>query len=185
MDGDGDKDLLVGSQNDRVLAWYENSDGKGKFGPRTEIPIETERLGSVQAVDLDGDGDNDVVAESSPDFIVYWYDNVHGQGTFGKRQVITDGAVSANVADIDRDGDLDVVVNGSGRVNWYEQRIPGDANLDGIFKVADFVSILQAGKYEDDIPGNATWAEGDWDGDGDFTTADIVLAFQGGKYDFR
>jgi hypothetical protein len=36
---------------------------------------------------------------------------------------------------------------------------------------------LTAGEYEDSIPGNSTWSEGDWDCDGDFTTRDLVLAF--------
>jgi hypothetical protein len=140
----------------------------------------------MHAVDLDNDGDNDVVSESQYDGSVSWYENLDGRGAFGQRQLITEKAspdsIPSYVADLDGDGDLDVVAHDSGRVTWYEQRIPGDANLDGIFNSADFLLILQAGKYEDDVPGNATWAEGDWDGDGDFTTADIVFAFQAGNY---
>ncbi|MDG2383232.1 MAG: hypothetical protein P8N76_16300 [Pirellulaceae bacterium] len=59
----------------------------------------------------------------------------------------------------------------------------GDANLDGIFDSSDFVFVFQGGVYEDAIPGNATWATGDWDGDGDFTTSDFTFAFQEGGYD--
>ena len=62
-------------------------------------------------------------------------------------------------------------------------RIPGDANLDGRFNTADIVQILQAGKYEDGIPDNATWEEGDWNGDGDFDTLDLVLALTFGLYE--
>jgi VCBS repeat-containing protein len=60
--------------------------------------------------------------------------------------------------------------------------IPGDSNGDGIFNSSDLVAVFQAGKYEDLIAGNATFAEGDWNGDGDFTTADLVYAFQQGTY---
>ena len=36
----------------------------------------------------------------------------------------------------------------------------GDANLDGVFNTSDFVLVFQVGKYEDDVPGNATWEGG-------------------------
>lgn len=57
-------------------------------------------------------------------------------------------------------------------------RRAGDVNGDGIFNSQDLVLVFAAGKYEDDIPNNATFEEGDWDGDGDFTTADLVAALQ-------
>jgi hypothetical protein len=60
--------------------------------------------------------------------------------------------------------------------------VVGDSNGDGRFNSSDLVSVFIAGKYEDDIPGNATFSEGDWNGDGDFTTRDLVYAFQFGNY---
>lgn len=60
--------------------------------------------------------------------------------------------------------------------------LPGDANLDGRFNSQDLVSVFQAATYEDDIPNNSGWAEGDWDGDGDFTSRDFVAAFRAGGY---
>ncbi len=59
----------------------------------------------------------------------------------------------------------------------------GDANLDGVFDSADFVEVFLAGQYEDDIPGNSTWATGDWTGDGEFNSSDFVFAFQDGGYE--
>jgi hypothetical protein len=44
----------------------------------------------------------------------------------------------------------------------------------------DLLWVLQAGKYEDGIPDNSTWSEGDWAGNGDFDTSDRVLALQEG-----
>ncbi len=61
-------------------------------------------------------------------------------------------------------------------------RLPGDANLDGLFNSTDMIAVFQRGKYEDDTPKNASWEDGDWDGDGDFTSADLVMAFQSGAY---
>lgn len=59
----------------------------------------------------------------------------------------------------------------------------GDANLDGEFSSADFVSVFQIGEYEDAIAKNSTWSEGDWNGDGDFTSSDFVTAFQDGGFE--
>ena len=42
--------------------------------------------------------------------------------------------------------------------------------------------VLTVGKYEDNVVGNSTWADGDWDCDGDAGTSDLVLAFQRGGY---
>lgn len=61
--------------------------------------------------------------------------------------------------------------------------LAGDANGDGRFDSQDLVLVFQAGKYEDDVPKNATFAEGDWNGDGDFTSSDLVAAFQTGAYE--
>ncbi len=59
---------------------------------------------------------------------------------------------------------------------------PGDTNLDGVFDSSDLILALAAGKYEDGIDDNATWAEGDWNGDGDFDSGDLVAAFVAGNF---
>ena len=59
----------------------------------------------------------------------------------------------------------------------------GDADLNGEFNSGDFVAVFSAGKYEDGIEGNATWAEGDWDGNMDFDSGDFVAAFSDGGYE--
>ncbi len=64
----------------------------------------------------------------------------------------------------------------------FIKQLPGDSNNDGIFDSADLVRVFNAGKYEDGIPGNATYEEGDWNLDGDFDSSDLVLAFRTGNY---
>jgi hypothetical protein len=59
---------------------------------------------------------------------------------------------------------------------------PGDSNLDGVFNSKDLIQILIAGEYEDDVPDNSDWIEGDWDNSGDFDSADFVYALANGKY---
>jgi hypothetical protein len=53
----------------------------------------------------------------------------------------------------------------------------GDANLDGLFSTADFVTVSIPGQYEDSIVGNSRWETGDWNGDAEFNTSDLVFAF--------
>ena len=80
----------------------------------------------------------------------------------------------------------DGVADRQDRIRWVEElnnTYFGDSNLDGEFNSTDFVAVFSAGEYEDDIDGNSTWAEGDWDGSGDFDSSDFVAAFQGRGYE--
>lgn len=82
-------------------------------------------IGSIDAADLDGDGDLDVLSVLTNDDTVVWYEK--GPGGFGGEVVI--GEISglarkARAADLDGDGDLDVVASSSSEYFWYE-------NLDG------------------------------------------------------
>jgi hypothetical protein len=60
----------------------------------------------------------------------------------------------------------------------------GDANLDRVFNSSDLVAVFASSEYEDGLPANSTWFEGDWDCDGDFTTGDMVAAFLEGGYTY-
>ena len=187
LDGDGDMDVLSASSADDKIAWYENRDGRGDFGPQQVITTAANSAQIVRAFDLDGDGDRDVLSASSIDDKIAWYENTDARGTFGPQQVITtsaDRARSVDAADFDGDGDLDVVSAsfGNGAIVWYENRTVGDANGDGNFDSSDLVLVSQAGKYEDTVPNNASFDEGDWNGDGDFDSADLILALSVGHY---
>jgi hypothetical protein len=130
LDGDGDLDALSASVNDDTIAWYENTDGQGTFGPKLVITTAADFAATVAAADVDGDGDLDVLASSQSDDTIAWYENTDGQGTFGSEQVITaaaDGARSVVAADIDGDGDLDVLAasGNDDTIAWF-------ANTNGL-----------------------------------------------------
>ena len=159
LDGDGDKDILSASHWDDKIAWYENKDGQGDFYNTQKIISETiNGAGSVLAVDVDGDGDNDVIATSSLDYDVVWFENTDGLGTFGQAQFIDDDLYSVSkvfASDIDNDGDIDIFCLARGKVFWFE-------NIDGLgtFGLAQQIdSIGNNTHYSMDF--------GDLDGDGD------------------
>ena len=160
LDGDGDMDILSASRRFDKIAWYENTDGAGTFGPQQVITTMADQPDHVWAADLDGDGDIDAISASMDDNKIAWYENTDGLGTFGAQQVITtnaDGAVRVNVADIDQDGDIDVISasQNDDKIAWYENT-DGNGTF-GAEQVISVAAITPLGMYTADL-----------DGDGDF-----------------
>ncbi|MGY0393342.1 FG-GAP-like repeat-containing protein [Bizionia sp. KMM 8389] len=145
IDGDGDMDVISASARDDKIAWFENTDGLGNFSAPLIITTSADGAASVYAVDIDGDGDVDVLSASSRDNKVSWYENEDGLGDFGIQINLTSsagGAHSVYAEDIDGDGDMDVI-SGSwmdDTVGWYE-------NLNGLgsFSLRQIISSNQDG----------------------------------------
>jgi hypothetical protein len=134
LDGDGDMDALSASLLDEKVAWYENLDGAGNFGPAQTISTEVLELRWVIAPDLDGDGDRDVLSAAAvPSTGVVWHEN-DGAGYFGAPQVIDPSRASAIFA-VDVDGDLrtDVISvhENGGDLSWHGNR-SNDCNGNGV-----------------------------------------------------
>ena len=108
------------------IAGYEHTDGVGSFGPQQIITTAADSARSVFAVDLDGDGDIDVLSASFNDDKIAWYENTDGLGSFRPQQVISataDGARSVFAADLDGDGNTDVLSASvdSDKIAWYRR----------------------------------------------------------------
>ena len=192
VDGDGDFDLLTEVRRSQV-GWREHTDGAGTFAAQRTIDgsIIVASQG-VQIVDMDLDGDLDLLAIDLNRHTLNWYENYSGRGDFGRRQVIAvnfRNKFFVDAMDSDGDGRIDIT---AGRETASGTRIillegqgpvtPGDSNRDGVFSSSDFVHVFQVGEYEDLLNGNSTFDEGDWNGDGDFNSSDFVFAFQQGNY---
>ena len=90
LDGDRDADVVVASELDDTLAWYENriSDGDGGpdgFGPGTAIPCTMGCGGpvSVCAADFDGDADRDLAVVRQAGGTIAWLMNDCPDTTLG------------------------------------------------------------------------------------------------------
>ncbi len=123
FDGDGDIDILVGSETDDTIGWFPNN-GDGTFGARITIGLGVDAPDTVHADDIDGDGDLDAMAGSRLDNTFRWWEN-DGSGGFGPEQVLSSSLAEASdivTADIDGDLDLDIVVawrSLAGSAGWF------------------------------------------------------------------
>ena len=121
IDGDGDMDVISGSQASKEITLYEN-DGLENFKAYT-IATNIDGIFEVHAVDVDGDGDIDVISAGFNDDTIAWHEN-DGSQNFTTHDITTsaDGARYVYAADIDNDGDMDVLSASifDEEINWYE-----------------------------------------------------------------
>ncbi|MEM8947568.1 MAG: FG-GAP-like repeat-containing protein, partial [Planctomycetota bacterium] len=161
LDGDGDVDVISATnfQNfvtDRGVFWHEN-DGSGNFTRRQVSSAGVvNRVVSLVVSDIDGDGDQDVLAitnSTSGNNVSVLVNN--GSQGFSVRAVgAASFGTSVFAADVDSDGDIDVLSasRNDDKIGWFENQ--GNLNFQ-----------------EHVITTNANSARGvfavDMDGDGD------------------
>ena len=128
IDGLIGKDVIIALRDENRIIWYRNLNGMGSFINQQNVSVEPTGVFTIDAIDIDGDGDNDIISNSPNNYSLYWYKN-NGLGIFETHFITNDtfGASLVTGKDIDGDGDNDLVIfeAGGDKISWFE-------NLDGL-----------------------------------------------------
>ena len=177
MDKDGDLDLLVGQEN--VVEWYEN-DGSGVFSSSHNIGSINRPIKENIAVDLDHDGDIDVVSNyfgllsidelplSVRDGELLWYENA-GNGNYIEHDLLyLSETIEVEIGDINGDAFLDIIIGNysyGGGIIWLKN----DDNQNFTTVIFDDPLLDPSGfSYGGNVHDIAS---GDYDRDGDIDLA--------------
>lgn len=171
LDGDGELDVVHASGVDNSqsggskVRWFRKDDMNPEAFVSNDVGETTNKGAfSLELVDLDSDGDLDVLlgqrSSDNGEGAVNWYENqLENSGLFVAHQISTPARFGYVVlgADMDGDGDTDVVVGyGTGnRIAWYEN----DGSVLPGFGVGHLIDPLGSGMK--------SLAVGDFDNDGD------------------
>lgn len=112
MDGDGDTDIAYASEEPGEVGWYENNGAAPPQFTQRIVEGNADHVKYITVVDLDLDGDLDLMSASTDDDTVAWYENVGGAPAGFVRRVVSSRAQGARfvaAADLDGDGDLDLL----------------------------------------------------------------------------
>ncbi|MDM7993076.1 MAG: FG-GAP-like repeat-containing protein [Candidatus Fermentibacter sp.] len=125
VDGDADLDVLCVAYQSGQVQFWENSDGTGNSWTCHIIKEDVFSLKPLNACDIDGDGDLDILHPSNNEDVIRWYENESGSGDVWQSHTLwsgMDGVSRAVGADIDGDGDLDVITGSpaSDEICWLE-----------------------------------------------------------------
>ncbi|MEO8590292.1 MAG: T9SS type A sorting domain-containing protein [Flavobacteriales bacterium] len=166
INGDTDPDLVYATRAPSGGIYWRASDGAGNFGPPQEVSVEA-YLEELEAVDIDSDGDIDIVCtKDGTQACVVLLRNTGG-GTNWVRTIPMTGLVPRTICTLDFDGDGDIdIVSGTGSSPYAG--LMWSKNLGGGSFSMVFTPI------DPDVDGLKCVRTGDMDGDGD---RDIVAAY--------
>ncbi|MBI4601997.1 MAG: VCBS repeat-containing protein, partial [Planctomycetes bacterium] len=124
LDGDGDMDALAAFYSGNTVAWFENDGVSPASFTIRVISAAAAGAHSIHARDLDGDGDEDVLAALHLADSVAWYESDgRAPPAFTERFIgLAEGAYSVFAADVDGDGRIDALSAAADgdTVAWYE-----------------------------------------------------------------
>ncbi|AFL80955.1 hypothetical protein Aeqsu_1464 [Aequorivita sublithincola DSM 14238] len=170
INGNGGLDIITGNIYQDKVAWTPNN-GQNSYVVEIVLSIIDGAQGSysVQAADIDGDGNIDAISANADAETITWYKNTDGQGNFGPTRIVAENlnyVQSVFVADLDGDGDMDVLsaTNENNLATWFKN-IDGQGNF---IQQPPFASDFQD-------PSFVTSDDLDADGDKDVIVFDFNL----------
>ena len=154
-----------GEVEDHLIPISSPLNSPGTFGPARNISNTVAyNVDSIDTVDLDGDGDLDVVTASSTHDYIDWYEN-DGTGSFTAHQISNSLQTPRDIhaTDLDRDGDVDLLMASDefDTIVWYEN--DGNENFT-------YHTLASAGQ----LPRSLFTVDLDQDGDTDIVSASAL-----------
>ncbi|MBT3221126.1 MAG: VCBS repeat-containing protein, partial [Proteobacteria bacterium] len=124
MDHDGDIDLIHTDMGTDTVSWWENDDGLGGSWTEHNVSVNFAGANDAEAMDLDFDGDLDIVGAAFYGGGVAWWENTGASFTSHDIDPANTSAYPSKPVDLDFDGDLDIVSADAmdGTVLWYENQ---------------------------------------------------------------
>ena len=161
LDGDDDSDIVCASSDDHMIRWYENDGAVPPTFTSHVIFADGYWPYTVFAIDLDEDGDNDVLSASISYGPIRWYENDGlTPPSFTTHEVIPYAAsiIDVHAFDVDDDGDIDVVSASleNDAIRWYESdgQTPPTFTPHDVALFADGVTSVFATDMDDDGDGD-------------------------------
>jgi len=112
VDGDGNIDIVGAARYANDVIWWKNLDGSGTTWYQHIIDWTMPAVVDIDAEDIDGDGDIDVVGSSYGPGDIIWWENIDGNGwTWAEHYIELDFAYPkrVTVADMNNDGNNDIL----------------------------------------------------------------------------
>jgi uncharacterized protein (TIGR02145 family) len=109
IDGDGNIDILGAAYSDHELAWWKNNGEETINWTKYVIKESFTKAHEILPIDLDLDGDMDILGVSAGLHTIIWFEN--DGNTNWTEHIIVEGFVGArsvDAKDIDGDGDIDL-----------------------------------------------------------------------------
>jgi tetratricopeptide (TPR) repeat protein len=174
-DGRPDVVALISQEHETVVAYLNQGDGTFRKEQLFAAPHPSYGCSGIQVIDLDGDGDHDVLLTNGdvldrpyllkPYHGVAWLENEGGFPFTHHRLISLYGASRAVAADFDGDNDLDIVaVSFLPRLEFPDRealRLPSVVLLEQSSRGSFEPHVLESGSCD-----HFTCAAGDWNGDG-------------------
>ncbi|MEM6965521.1 MAG: FG-GAP-like repeat-containing protein, partial [Bacteroidota bacterium] len=182
IEGDGDLDYFlenhVGSYDDKINGIYflRNEDAANPFEV-SEVKFISENINGFNQtlnIDLDEDGDEDLLINALDAGKVFWKENTNGLGDFGALKLLLESStpivfnLDLTPGDLDGDGDLDLV-----GMDWVNNSNESEFFIFEKIDAAPTFAPRQVIHTADEWINN-TIKITDWDSDGD---NDLVVAF--------
>ena len=147
LDDDGDLDIMGAALKGDAIHWWENTSGDGVIWTEHVINEDFNGARHVCSVDLDGDGDLDLLGSAYLADDVKWWENTLGDATTWEVHTVDEEFEGVNVVmPVDIDGDNDIDLIGSADIAddivvWFNDegtgltwtRLPIVENFDGAF----------------------------------------------------